>query len=86
MRIGAMKETSRWIGPKLASVLHRIYPELYADTLSCMVRAARWTEGEIQAKRDRVRRNGQLFEQDVLLIPYGNLMVDRPHKPLVLLN
>ena len=80
-----MKDTSRSIGPKLASILHRIYPDLDADVLSSLVIEAFWPAGTTRRKRGRVPGNTLWSEQDALLITYGNSIVDGAHKPLDLL-
>lgn len=81
-----MTDSSRLLGPKLASLLRDIYPELDADILSSMVIEAFWPDGKPRRKRARIAGNSLWSEQDALLITYGNSIVDGAHKPLDLLH
>ena len=81
-----MNASSRSLGPKLATLLHQIYPEFDADILSSMVIDAFWPESITRRSRARVPGNTLWSEKDALLITYGNSIVDGVHKPLDLIH
>ncbi|MGJ8624918.1 MAG: sugar phosphorylase, partial [Yoonia sp.] len=81
-----MKDPARSIGPKIASLLGQIYPEIDTDILSSMVIDAFWPEGTERRQRGRVPGNTLWSQKDALLITYGNSITDGAHKPLDLLS
>ena len=80
-----MTDRSRFLGQRIARLLHEIYPDVDSDILSSMVIDAFWPEGTTRRKRARVSGNKLWSEQDALLITYGNSIIDGAHKPLDLL-
>lgn len=69
----------------LAALIGQIYPDA-PDDLAQQCMAAFWPDGHHPRKRARTRDNRLWSQGDILLITYGNSLVDGAHKPLDLLN
>ncbi len=69
----------------LAALIGQIYPDA-PDELAQQCMAAFWPDGHHPRKRARTRDNRLWSQGDILLITYGNSLVDGAHKPLDLLN
>jgi len=67
-------------------MIARIYPAARTSDLAMQCMQAFWPEGQHRRKRARTRDNRLWSQGDVLLITYGNSLVDGAHKPLDLLN
>jgi sucrose phosphorylase len=70
----------------LAALVARIYPDHDPADLARQCMAAFWPDGLHRRKRARTRDNRLWSQGDVLLITYGNSLLDGSHKPLDLLN
>lgn len=70
----------------LAAMISCIYADVNPDDLAQQCVQAFWPDGQHRRKRARTRDNRLWSQGDVLLITYGNSLVDGVHKPLDLLD
>ena len=81
-----MTHSSHAFGARLTGLLDRIYPDLDTDILASQVIDAYWPEDAHRRTRPRRPGNNMWSERDVLLITYGDSVIDGVHKPLALLH
>lgn len=70
----------------LGALIAQIYPADDTEALAEGCVKAFWPSGQHRRKRARARDNRLWSQGDILLITYGNSLVDGAHKPLDLLN
>ncbi|MCD1625662.1 MAG: sugar phosphorylase [Paracoccaceae bacterium] len=70
----------------LAALIARIYPAADSHVLALQCLQAFWPDGQHRRQRARARDNRLWSQADILLITYGNSLLDGTHKPLDLLN
>ncbi len=85
MNIGQKPDTPSF-SRALADHVAQIYPAVDTEALAARVVEAFWPEGQRRRNRRRTRGNRLWSQGDILLITYGNSLVDGVHKPLDLLN
>jgi sucrose phosphorylase len=85
MNIGQKPDTPSF-SRALAEHVAQIYPAFDTEALAAQVVEAFWPEGQRRRNRRRTRGNRLWSQGDILLITYGNSLVDGVHKPLDLLN
>lgn len=79
-------QRSHSFGARLSDLLARIYPDLDVDILASNVIDAYWPDDTHRRIRPRRPGNTMWSEHDILLITYGDSVVDGVHKPLSLLH
>lgn len=71
---------------RLIPLIEDIYPAYNSHDLADAVVTAFWPDETKNRKRSRVPSNNLWTQEDVLLITYGNSIIDGSHKPLDLLH
>lgn len=79
-------ETPTQYRNKLLALLGFVYPGYESDELLGRITEAFWPDNTNMRRRARVPGNHFWTEKDVLVITYGNSVVDGNYKPLDLLN
>ena len=71
---------------RLSSLLHFIYPDVDSHILGSQVVEAFWPEDTHRRRQPRKPGNNLWTQNDAVLIPYGDSLIDGYHKPLDLMH